>query len=243
MAHRHHSHAPRPAAAALASLLYLPMLAAACGSETDGDAGESANSMGGRRQRSDSSSEGTTPSNPSSGESDIANDAEVAQEGGELDGAAGESEDPQGATGGEADEAESLPARVFAACVTEEGAYEDCSSIYVTMQQSEPPQCVQLTLDNCGSYGRRTLGVDAPPRWDLISGSIGTNPDDCELGDFNASNTVITDASGTIGWDEVAAAPTELVLELTLQPSRTGGDVASVDLATSEPLDVAECPE
>jgi hypothetical protein len=240
MAHRYRSHASRTAASALTALSVLVL---GCGSVTDSDALETESSAS--RQRNESPSNSSTPASQGSDSSDDSSDdnAEAAQEGGELEGAAADPEDAEEASDDEMDETESSPARVFAACVTEEDAYEDCVSIYVTMQQTEPPQCIQLTIDNCGTYGGRSLTVDAPARWELTSGSIGTNPSDCELGEFNASNTVLLDASGTIGWDEAAAAPTDLMLELTLEPSRTGGDIPSVDITTSEPLNVAACPD
>lgn len=230
--------------AALASLLGSSVFVLGCGSGTDGDAEQAESSTTGRRQRSEPPDEGMTAPSQSSGGGNGSTDAdaELGQEGGQLGGGSDEPE-AAGSSDVEPEEQEPPPARVFAACMTDEDAYEDCASIYVTMQQSEPPQCVQLTIDNCGTYGRRTLTVDAPAQWQLTSGSIGTNPDDCELGDFNASNTVLIDATGTIEWDEAAAGPTDLVLELTLEPSRTGGELPSVDIATSEPLNVAECPE
>jgi hypothetical protein len=169
-------------------------------------------------------------------------DAEPAED--PLVGAGLEAEDAPPASSDASDAPEaSPPAQVFAACLSEGDAYEDCDSIHVTMHEASVPRCVQLTIDNCGSYSRRTLSVEAPSQWDLVSGSIGTSARACELGVFNASNRVVLDASGTIGWNDAGPVPTELVLELTLEPSRTTGDVPSVELATSEPLDVGACPE
>lgn len=225
-------------APALASLLGLSPLTAACGSGANDDDASALT----RRQPSAGTEEGADPSNDDT--DDTENDEAEPPPEGALDGAELDSEDPPRASGGEADAPEAPPPdQVFAACLSAGGAYEDCDTIYVTMRESDPPRCVQLTLDNCGAYGRRTLTVEAPTQWELISGSIGTSPAACELGVFNASSTVFIDATGTIDWDDAAPVPTELELELTLTPSRTGGDVPSIEIATSEPLDVAECPE
>ncbi len=227
--------ARQTAAAVLASILGLPGLGCGSGANEDNQAELT------RRPRNPNAGEGNAeasqdPGSSTDDESEPVDDA--------LDGAALETEDPPPTSSDESDAAEeSPPAQVFAACLSAAGAYEDCDTIYVTMQESEPPRCVQLTIDNCSAYGRRTLSVEAPTRWELVSGSIGTNPAACELGVFNASNTVVIDATGTIGWDAEAPAPTGLELELTLEPSRTGGDLPSIELATSEPLDVDDCPE
>jgi hypothetical protein len=100
---------------------------------------------------------------------------------------------------------------------------------------------VQLTIDNCGGYNSQGLPVDAPTSWRLASGSIGSNSNDCDLGVFDPEKTGVADAEGTITWNELTSRPTELVLDLTLSPSRSARDSTSVRVATSEPLNPSAC--
>jgi hypothetical protein len=137
----------------------------------------------------------------------------------------------------------SAPAQTFAACAISERTYGTrCDTVYVTMQQASPARCVQLSIDNCGTYDRQGLRVDAPLGWRLASGAIGLNFDECELGVFYPDSDVVVDASGTISWNEATPLPSELVLELTLEPTSLASDTASVDVVTSEPLEPSPCP-
>src|SRR5688572_12960251 len=43
------------------------------------------------------------------------------------------------------------PAATFASCTRRDGRYgSNCDYLYVTMTQTSPERCVQLTIDNCG---------------------------------------------------------------------------------------------
>lgn len=132
--------------------------------------------------------------------------------------------------------------QAFQACATTEGSYGgNCDIIYVTVKQTAPSRCVQLTIDNCGGYNSQGLPVDAPTSWRLASGSIGSDPSDCDLGVFDPEKAGVIDASGTITWNELTPAPSELALDLTLEPSSSARDSASVRVTTSEPLDPIDC--
>jgi len=136
------------------------------------------------------------------------------------------------------------PAQVFEACTSGGAGYgDDCESIYVTMKQMSPPRCVQLTIDNCGGYSSQGLPVDAPLSWRLASGSVGSNLNECELGTFYSRSAVALDASGSITWNETTQQPTELVLDVTLEPSSSAQDLASVDVVTAQPLNPAVCDD
>jgi hypothetical protein len=135
------------------------------------------------------------------------------------------------------------PAQAFEACTQRGGAYDDCDTIYVTMQQSAPARCVQLTIDDCGGYGRQGLSADVPNPWRLASGSVTSSLSPCELGVFNPSSSSISDASGSISWNETTTLPTALVLDLTLQPASVANDTASISVATTEPLEPVDCED
>ena len=132
-------------------------------------------------------------------------------------------------------------ALTFAACSSAGGPYAECESIYVTAVQASPARCIQLTIDNCGTYGRQGLSADAPTSWRLASGSVGEAAAPCELGAFYAGNASIADATGSISWNEDTPRPTELVFDLRLELLGAEGD--SIDLATSEPLQPTECED
>jgi hypothetical protein len=111
------------------------------------------------------------------------------------------------------------------------------------MKQASPPRCVQLTIDNCGSYSRQGLSVDVPLSWRLASGAVSSNLDECDLGVFYPSSSVAADASGSISWNEATRLPTELVLDVTLEPASSAPDQTSVDIATPEPLNLPTCAD
>jgi hypothetical protein len=148
---------------------------------------------------------------------------------------------PNVAAPGGSDSAPPVTAQTFAAC-TNEGSYgSDCDIIYVTMKQTSPSRCIQLNIDNCGGYNQQGLPVDVPVSWRLASGSIGLNFGECELGVFYSDSDVVVDASGSISWNEATRLPSELVLELTLEPSSSAADTTSVEVVTSEPLNPSPC--
>jgi hypothetical protein len=134
------------------------------------------------------------------------------------------------------------PASTIAACVSGGGAYSDCETIFVTAVQAAPERCIQLTIDNCGTYGRQGLsGADTPTSWRLASGSVGSDATPCELGVFYSGSSSLANATGTITWDETAQSPTDITFDLTLE--LLTGDEPSIPLATSEPLRPAPCDE
>jgi hypothetical protein len=155
------------------------------------------------------------------------------------------SEGPASANAGAPVDPDSVAASAgltFEACTTTEGSYGgNCDIIYVAVQQASPSRCVQLTIDNCGSYDSRGLPVDVPTSWRLASGSIGSNADECDLGVFDPEKAAVVGASGTISWNELTLDPTELAIELTLEPSSSARDTTSVRIATPEPFDPVGC--
>jgi hypothetical protein len=131
--------------------------------------------------------------------------------------------------------------RVFAACTSFDN--DGCDYIFITMQGDAAVDCVQLTLNNCGSYGR-ALNIEAPLTWQVASGSINPSAPECGLGQFYAESFAIVRATGSIDWDREARQPAGFVIDVTLEPatSRPGAPLGSVSIATdelSEPL--AEC--
>ena len=131
------------------------------------------------------------------------------------------------------------PAAQFAACFSGGGSYAACETLYVTMTESSPARCVQLTFEKCqnSGYGRPKLGADVPSRWQLSSGTVGASTSPCELGVFYPGNTLVRDASGSAKWDTSADAPSAIELALTLGLP----DAASVSVTTAAPLEPSSC--
>jgi hypothetical protein len=131
--------------------------------------------------------------------------------------------------------------RVFAACTDFETG--PCEYIYITMQGDAAVDCVQLSLNNCDSYGR-ALDIDTPLTWRVASGSINPTAPECLLGQFYAESVAIVRATGSIEWNREERQPSGFVIDVTLEPatSRPGAPLGSVSIATEdlrEPL--AEC--
>lgn len=135
-------------------------------------------------------------------------------------------------------------AQTFSACYTDGGAYSECETIYVTVTQATPGRCIQLTIDTCGTYGRQGLSADTPVTWRLAGGSISGAAEPCEFGVFYSSSSSVADASGSISWDETTPRPSQIVFDLTLEPSGgVSGEAEPIPLATPEPLVPSECDE
>ena len=163
----------------------------------------------------------------------------------ELDEEAAQDDDTPARDAAESDSAaaaeDPVAAPAFASCITSGGAYSDCETIYVTVVQTSPARCVQLSIDDCGSYSRQGLSADAPSSWRLASASVGSSASPCELGVFYPGSTSIDDATGSIRWNEETSRPTAIELELTLQP--VGAEAASIAVSTVTPLDPVACDE
>jgi hypothetical protein len=133
--------------------------------------------------------------------------------------------------------------RSFAACTDSRDG--GCDYIYITMQGDQAASCVQLTLDNCLSYSGPGLPVDLPLSWRLASGSIGVSSKSCVPGAYNADSLPVVGAKGSIDWNRKGQQPSELVIDVTLEPSalRGGEALSKIDITTqalSAPLRACE---
>jgi hypothetical protein len=237
-------------AAATVALLGVALLGPlACGSGSDaGDDDAAVPSAAPSRVPPRDERAGATDAEPSAGDAE-GDDSPAASPAPSA--SAGAPDEPAAAPGTGSSGTSSLPQpdrAAFAACMRSEGSYgTNCDSIYVTMTQATAERCAQLTIDNCGdSYTRQGLPVDTPRSWQLSSASIGASPDDCELGVFNPESTIVVGASGEIRWElseTPRALPTDMFIEVTLQPSSAAEDPSSVDVVTTEPLNPVRCDD
>jgi hypothetical protein len=127
--------------------------------------------------------------------------------------------------------------QALSACINQASG-GDCLSINIAITNADETSCVQLSLDNCGGYARRGLPVTVPLDWRLGSASVAKFDEACLPGNYDPASSIIVDASGTIGWNLDTPRPSELVIDVTLEPASTSLDPSPlvISSALSEPL-------
>jgi hypothetical protein len=117
-----------------------------------------------------------------------------------------------------------------------------CLIMNIAVTDASEDACIQLALDNCESSAQAGLRVDLPVSWRLGSASVNSLSDDCLPGaQFNpqTGSTIIT-ASGSIDWNLTTRAPSQVVVDVTLQPA--GGALDPIRVTNSDLVDqVIEC--
>jgi hypothetical protein len=109
------------------------------------------------------------------------------------------------------------PAGTVLACTVNS---QGCVTLFIAAADVEADSCIQLTLDDCGDTTRPGLAVDVPLAWRFGSGFVAKLGNTCEpQTPFVANNATIVRASGSIRWNEDTRQPSELVIDVTLQPS------------------------
>jgi hypothetical protein len=129
-----------------------------------------------------------------------------------------------------------------AVACTDDGG--DCLIVNIAVTDVDEDSCIQLALDNCESSPQAGLRVSLPVSWRLGSASVSRSADDCEPGaQFNPQNgSTVISASGSIRWNLMTRAPSEMVLDLTLEPARSALDPTPVRITNSDLVDpLIEC--
>jgi hypothetical protein len=147
------------------------------------------------------------------------------------------------APAGDDDDGE-LPASLGQSAVacTDDGG--DCLIVNIAVTDVDADSCIQLALDNCESSPQAGLRVSLPVSWRLGSASVNRSSDDCVPGaQFNPQNgSTIINASGSIRWNLMTRAPSEMVLDVTLEPARSAIDATPVRITNSDLVDpLIEC--
>jgi len=119
----------------------------------------------------------------------------------------------------------------------------ECTNISVAVSDVERGVCVQLSIDNCGGAQRAGLPVDLPATWRLASASLGDLAEGCVPGSFDPDNVIIVDASGSIAWNEETPRPSELVIDITLEPSPVAADTEPVSVSASFAPVLPDCED
>lgn len=119
-----------------------------------------------------------------------------------------------------------------------------CFIVNIAVSDQAGDSCVQLSLDDCENSAQPGLPVTLPVPWRLGAAFVTRSADGCVPGArFNAMNsTAIVGASGSIRWDLRTRLPSQVVLDLTLEPSRTALDQAPISLVNSDLVEqLSEC--
>jgi hypothetical protein len=140
------------------------------------------------------------------------------------------------------DGAETPPANdgLSATACTDNGG--GCLIMNIALSDASDGSCIQLALDNCESAPDAGLRVSLPVSWRLGSASVSPKSDDCVPGtqfDPQKGSTIVK-ASGSIKWNLTTRVPSEVVLDVTLEPGSSALDpivVANSDLVAQ----VVEC--
>jgi hypothetical protein len=134
--------------------------------------------------------------------------------------------------------------RVFAAC--HESRVSGCDYLHISVQDSSPALCVQLTLDNCSEYGRSSgLTVDLPLTWQLTSGSV-SGAKVCDVLDYDPKSIPLLSATGRISWDQRGRVVSGLALDVKLKVSASSGSSlpSEIAIASSSPIaSVDDCDD
>jgi hypothetical protein len=134
-------------------------------------------------------------------------------------------------------------ATVLACTVNRQG----CVTLFIAATASEADSCVQLTLDDCGDTTRPGLAVDVPLAWRFGSGFVSALGDTCvPRTPFVVNNATIVSATGSIDWNQDTRQPSEIVIDVTLQPSSSeaAGTPAPIAIASRDLVEpLLECDD
>jgi len=127
---------------------------------------------------------------------------------------------------------------VLAACI-EEG--NNCTVINIAVLDESAGSCVELVVDDCGTFTRAGLPVDIPVTWRLGSASVGDLEEGCVPAAYDPDSAIIVDGSGSISWNLDTRRPSDLVVDLSLEPASSAGIDSPVGVAGTFAGDIPDC--
>lgn len=121
-------------------------------------------------------------------------------------------EEPPSGTGGP----------VLTACL-ETG--EGCTVINIAVLDAAAESCIELSVDDCGTFSRAGLPVETPVTWRLGSASVGELPEGgCIPGEYDSDSAIVVDGSGSIRWNLDTRRPSDVVVDVALETAGGGAD-------------------
>jgi hypothetical protein len=124
-----------------------------------------------------------------------------------------------------------IPGVVSACTVTAMG----CVRLFIAAADVEADSCLQLSLDNCNDTTRAGFAVNLPLTWRFGSGFVSELGDECvPRTSFLTRDTAFVSATGSIDWNEDTRQPSQIVIDITLQPSSAALDSNPIRLSNSD---------
>jgi len=132
------------------------------------------------------------------------------------------------------DEEPPAPGAQTAVACAEDGG--NCFIVNIALSDAAADSCIQLSLDDCEGSAQAGLPVDLPVSWRLGAASVNRSADDCTPGkqfDPRTGSTII-DASGSIDWNVMTRVPSEVVIDVTLEPASTAVDRTPIRVTNTD---------
>ena len=127
---------------------------------------------------------------------------------------------------------------VLAACLEDGGG---CTVINIAVLDEVEGSCVELIVDDCGTFSRAGLPVDMPVTWRLGSASVGDLEEGCVPAAYDPDSTIIVDGSGSISWNLDTRRPSDLVIDVSLEAATGAGIASPVGVVGTFAGDIPDC--
>lgn len=127
---------------------------------------------------------------------------------------------------------------VVAACLENGGG---CTVINIAVLDEVAESCVELVVDDCGTFSRAGLPVDTPVTWRLGSASVGDLEEGCVPAAYDPDSAIIVDGAGSISWNLDTRRPSDLVIDISLEAATGAAIDSPVDVAGSFAGDIPDC--
>jgi hypothetical protein len=127
---------------------------------------------------------------------------------------------------------------VLAACLEDGGG---CTVINIAVLDEGAGSCVELVVDNCGTFTRAGLPVDTPVTWRLGSASVGDLEEGCVPAAYDPDSAIVVDGAGSISWNLDTRRPSDLVVDLSLEAASSAAIASPIGVAGTFAGDIPDC--
>ena len=116
-----------------------------------------------------------------------------------------------------------------------------CIIINIAVLDDDAKSCVELAVDDCGTYSRAGIPVDTPVTWRLGSASVGDLEKECVPAAYDPDSAIVIDGSGSIGWNLTTRRPSDLVIDVSLEAASAGILAAPIAISGTFSGEVPDC--
>jgi hypothetical protein len=127
---------------------------------------------------------------------------------------------------------------VLAACLEDGGG---CTVINISVLDEAAGSCVELVVDDCGTFSRAGIPVDTPVTWRLGSASVADLEEACVPAAFDPDSAIIVDGSGSISWNLETRRPSDLVLDVSLEAATGAAIDSPIGVTGTFAGDIPDC--